>query len=282
MSYIESIISRRSVRTYSDRDISAVDMKRIEEIIGKNKDTLFDSKIRFYLTENSDDRRAEGIRYGTYGFIKNAKAFIAGVCVNNRKALIDFGFVLEKTVLDVEMMGISTCWLGGTFKRTDFVRKYVREKEEIIPCVISLGYEEDKRFGEKIIRSLSKADTRLPWGKLFYLDDFETPLIKADAAELQKPLEMLRLAPSASNKQPWRVICTDGGDICHFYLEKTKGYSGNNMGFGIQYIDIGIALSHFILSCNELGISGGFFITDPAPIIDSNREYMISWKKGVL
>jgi hypothetical protein len=281
MGYIDSIKNRRSVRTYSERDIPYDIKKRIEDIIDKNKGTLFGSELSFYLTENGDNRSVEGVRYGTYGFIKNAKAFIAGVCENSKEALTDFGFVLEKTVLDLEMMGISTCWLGGTFKRTDFERKYVKSKEEIIPCVISIGFEDDKRFGEKIIRRLSNADSRIPREDIFFHDSFEIPLSKDSAGELNEPLEMLRLAPSASNKQPWRVVCTDEGNICHFYLEKTKGYSGNKMGFCIQHIDMGIALSHFVLSCNELNIRGGFFMTESIPVFDSKREYIISWKKGV-
>ena len=36
------------------------------------------------------------------------------------------------------------------------------------------------------------------------------------------PLEMVRLGPSASNKQPWRIVRKDG--FYHFFIQRTKGY----------------------------------------------------------
>ncbi len=66
-------------------------------------------------------------------------------------------------------------------------------------------------------------------------------------------MEMVRLGPSASNKQPWRILLKDA--VCHFYEYKEPGYS-DRFNYDIQRIDLGIAAAHFDLAVNEKGIKG--------------------------
>ena len=81
-------------------------------------------------------------------------------------------------------------------------------------------------------------------------------------------LEMLRLAPSASNKQPWRIVRQSGR--WHFCLARTAGYRA---GLGekllkledIQRVDMGIAMCHFELALQSLGSSGRWVTKPPAP-----------------
>ena len=40
-------------------------------------------------------------------------------------------------------------------------------------------------------------------------NSFAEPLTEEEAGDYQFPLEMLRLAPSAVNKQPWRVVADE-------------------------------------------------------------------------
>ncbi|MPN32223.1 hypothetical protein SDC9_179699 [bioreactor metagenome] len=86
---------------------------------------------------------------------------------------------------------------------------------------------------------------------------------------------MLRLAPSASNKQPWRVIRKSG--CYHFYEEQTPGYS-SAFHFDMQGIDMGITACHFHLSAQEQGLGGRFDLC-AAPRLDlpENAIYKFSW-----
>ena len=61
---------------------------------------------------------------------------------------------------------------------------------------------------------------------------------------------MVRFAPSAVNKQPWRIIAV--GDRYHFYEKKDNGYVGEATG-DLQKIDVGIALCHFVMGFEEQG-----------------------------
>ncbi len=81
--------------------------------------------------------------------------------------------------------------------------------------------------------------------ELFFDGAFDTPLTKEKAESLAIPLEMIRLAPSAVNKQPWRVVVVD--NTVHFYLKRSKGFSKEGK-LDMQMIDMGIALCHFALA----------------------------------
>lgn len=58
---------------------------------------------------------------------------------------------------------------------------------------------------EILMRSTMKSTSRKEWKELFYQADFHTPLTQELADAYAQPLEMVRLAPSAKNAQPWRV-----------------------------------------------------------------------------
>ena len=86
----------------------------------------------------------------------------------------------------------------------------------------------------------------------------------------------MRLAPSASNKQPWRIVRL--GDVFHFFLARDRAY-GSLMPFAdLQRIDMGIAMCHFQLAARELGLPGKWHSEEP--LVDetpTNYEYIISF-----
>jgi hypothetical protein len=88
---------------------------------------------------------------------------------------------------------------------------------------------------------------------------------------------MVRLGPSASNKQPWRVLLKD--NACHFYEYKEPGYSAA-FSYDIQRVDMGIAAAHFDLSVKERGIKGHFDTAcQPEVKLYDHLEYVFSWIK---
>ena len=92
------------------------------------------------------------------------------------------------------------------------------------------------------------------------------------------PMEMVRIGPSASNKQPWRPVLSDDHRKCHFYIEHTPNYSAK-LGYDMQLLDIGIAMCQFDLACKELNIAGKWIIDDPLIDLQNEKtEYIISWE----
>jgi len=168
---------------------------------------------------------------------------------------------MEKIILFSTDLGLGTCWLGGTFTRSKFAERITPNNDEIIPAVTSIGYIGGKpRKLDQRIRKSANSDQRLPWTDLFF-DAEGKPITQKKAGRYSTALEMVRLGPSASNKQPWRIVMDD--DSWHFYLQRTPGYRDNPYTArleiaDLQRVDIGIAMCHFEMTVKELGIEGSW------------------------
>ncbi len=274
---ILAIEKRKSVRTYYDKPLSMSDqlaLKKALKTIEKHT-TPYNTKPRFFYQENAHQSSEDAKRIGTYGFVKNAPAFIGGISHNTFESMVDFGYLFEKIVLWATKNNIDSVWLGGTFKRQPF-NDLLKEKE-VIPAIAAVGYgAETKTLREKLIRSQVKADERKPFETLFYSNSLETPIehSKNNPHRYFIPLELVRLGPSASNKQPWRVIIQ--GDDAHFYLKRTPKYA-TGLKIDIQAIDMGIALAHFEVGLIHLNMKYQMVQCKDIPTDDA-LEYVISFK----
>ena len=93
--------------------------------------------------------------------------------------------------------------------------------------------------------------------------------------ELNQLLEYVRFAPSAVNKQPWRIVVKDG--YAHFYEKKDKSYTSKD-NWDIQKIDMGIAMCHFTLGLEEMGKTVEFKVNDPGIETTDKIRYIASIK----
>jgi hypothetical protein len=238
--------------------------------------------MRFELAAARDDDQNALKKLGTYGFIKGATGFIIGVIGDGEKNLEDFGYLMESIILFATDIGLSTCWLGGTFTKSSFSERVSPRLGELIPAVVALGYcaEKPRRF-DALIRSRASADRRLSWEKLFFDSRFGVPLSRGMAGDYAKALDMVRRAPSASNKQPWRIV--KDGKMWHFFLQRTPGYRERILVrlftvADMQRIDMGIAMCHFELMARDHGLDGRWEINAPDIVTpDELTEYTVSW-----
>jgi nitroreductase len=276
MPITDIIKNRHSVRTYNPAMLDVDVKSKLREYAADVKGP-FDSVVRLELIDTNDFTEGTGSKIGTYGVIKGAKTFIAGVTDKKEYNMEQLGYCLESLMLYAASLGLGTCWLGGTFKRSQFAELVALKEEEHIPAVTPVGQPAEKRaFVESMMRRLAGSDNRKPWNELFFDGSFDKTLSQESAGVYAEALEMLRLAPSASNKQPWRIL--KQGNEYHLYLEPTKGYS-NALGFNIQKIDIGIAMCHFEMTAAEAELKGSWMIKTQLPFIDKAQdiEYIVSW-----
>jgi nitroreductase len=276
-SVIEIIRKRQSKRSYISKDFDFMQIEKINSILQSHATGPFGNRITFNLIEKSFAKENHKVKLGTYGFISGARYFVVGQVKNSKYANEDYGYLLESIILHFTAMHLGTCWLGGTFSRNDFSEVLNSDKDTLIPAITPVGIPtESKSIRERIIRWGAKADSRKDWKELFFKDSFKTPLSKEVAYLYEEPLEMVRLAPSASNKQPWRIIKASDG--YHFYLKRNTGYKNVLNHVDLQKIDIGIAMSHFELACHELKLKGEWKNISPEIISSEMEEYCMSWK----
>ena len=280
---VRALIHRRySCRAYLERPISTEDSDAVTALMRPKTVGPLGSAVRFGLIAASSDDEGALKRLGTYGFIKGARGFLVGAVRKGPGDLEDYGYLLEEVVLQATGLGLGTCWLGGTFTRSTFTSRFGGvDRDEVMPAVVSIGYPGDD--GTERIREREEGARRLPPDELFFADEFGEPLGDEYADGYAGALEAVRMAPSATNKQPWRLV-RRGGDW-HFYLLRTKGYGKGSPWFkllriaDLQRVDLGIAMCHFALVARESGFDGSWAVDDPglAPP-GPGLEYTATWR----
>ncbi len=271
-SVIDLIKERKSTRTYDGRALEEPDLKKLNTYLYElsNENEI---KARFKIILNLGTSKDESKKLGTYGFIQGANSYVIGIMNKDVNDAVEFGYLFEKIVLFAADLGVQTCWLGGTFKKESFHEISDLNENEFISVISPVGYKKDKRsIIENTMRLAAGSDKRKPWSELFFDKDMQ-PLNEKDEV-LKQALEMVRLGPSASNKQPWRIIKDE--DMFHFFICRTKNYGVS--GYDLQLNDIGIAKCHFELALRESGIKVNWQSLNQADTSEG-WEYVTSWTK---
>ncbi|OPY86692.1 MAG: Nitroreductase family protein [Smithella sp. PtaU1.Bin162] len=279
MPEISALIKKRiSCRTYALQPLNEEILQKFASIVTKEHAGPFGNKPLFRLINPDISSPEEWKNTGTYGVIKNARLFLAGKIKKADNAVVDYGYCMETLILQATALGLGTCWLAGTFNASGFAKVINRSDDELLPAVSPIGYPTDqKSFMEKIFRRFAGSNFRKPWPEMFFAGDFTTPLTEEQAGKYAEALENVRLAPSASNKQPWRIVLDNTGNSFHFYLDRAFGYTLREVP--IQDLDMGIAMNHFEYTAKEIGISGSWKISENPPKKNS-LDYMVSWQEN--
>lgn len=260
----ELVRERRSVRTFDGTPLCAEDRAQLEQYLS-HMETPFDVPMEFRML----DAKAYGL---SSPVVTGTDLYVAGKVKRGALAEVAYGFALETFVLRALSLGVGTVWIAGTMDRPAFERAMELRDDEFLPAVSPLGYPAKKRaLRDAAMRRAIKADTRLPFESLFFEDSFDRPLTPECAGDFREALELVRLAPSAVNKQPWRVV--KQGGAFHFY--KKSSLPANPKG-DVQKLDIGIALAHFMLALEAQDIPGRVLQSDPGMPCGKDTEYMLS------
>ena len=261
---LELIKSRKSVRTFDGRPLTAEDRERLAQYIETIRNP-FDVPVRFVLLDAKEHGLSSPV-------ISGETMYAAGMVRKGPNADVAFGYSFEKLVLYAWSLGIGTTWIGGTMKRELFEHAAGLSEEDMMPCVSPLGYPAKKRsVRETLMRKGVGADTRQDAEKLFFDGVWGSPLVLPAGDENRELLEMVRWAPSAVNRQPWRIIARDGD--FHFYKKQDKGYIGEKTG-DLQKIDLGIALCHFVMGMEAQGKKAEVEMQDPGISVPEGVEYV--------
>jgi len=283
----EIIKKRHSCRTYSQAPIDKDRQASLNIFLSENRSGPFGSGLRFNLIAGTAEAQNDLKDLGTYGVIKNAAGFIIGAVKDGPNSLEDFGYAMEKNILYATRLGLGTCWLGGTFTKSTFADKIHLQADESIPAVTATGHvASQKSLLEKTMRWGAGADKRKPRQMLFFENTFDQPLSPEASGEWNTPLEMVRIGPSASNQQPWRIVKHADKNTFHFYLQRTKRYqTRNRILFGmadLQRVDMGIAMCHFEMTAVDLGLAGEWDFNEPdIGQLPEQTSYVASWASGI-
>ena len=263
----ELVRGRRSVRTFDGREIRQEDLENLSAFMA-GIENPYGIPVEFKLLDAKDRELKCPVVSGT-------ELYIGGKVKRAPHMEEAFGYSFELLVLHAQSLGIGTVWVGGTMDRAAFERAMALEADERMPCMSPLGYPAKKMsIKEGLMRKGIRADSRNPFETMFFDGSFDVPLTPEKAGRLAHPLEMVRWAPSAVNKQPWRVVARDGA--AHFYLKHSRGFVSDAVG-DMQKIDLGIALCHFALAAEEKNLDIHFSVSNPEITGGADMEYIASY-----
>lgn len=267
---MKNIENRVSVRTFDKKEISKDHMEKLVDFISNIEKGYPDYRLPL-INSNVDGK------VGTYGVITGGNTYICGIVKKDNPDLVELGYLFEKIILFATSLGLGTCWLGGTFNRSEFAEKVGLASDESFICATPVGYvAEKKSIKERAMRKMAKSDHRKDFSEIFFDPNLD-PLNKDSLGVYGKALEMVRIGPSASNKQPWRIVKQEKS--YHLFLERTPNYA-KDLAYDIQLLDMGIAKYHFEASLKESGEDGYWGKVDRHPEYE-NLEYISTWLKEI-
>lgn len=276
---MEIIRRRYSCRTYSLEPLDETIIDNLRKFLQEDYSSPLEGEIRFELLEMSDLDPKVKKKLGTYGFIQGAQYFLVGAATKSRYDMENFGYIFEELILIATDLGLDTCWVGGTLRRNRFADQINIMDSEIIPAITPVGYAAKHRSKvDRLARWAARSKNRYPFTNLFFEGDCKHPLTQEKAVPYDIPLEMIRIAPSASNRQPWRIIKEIDSHHYHFFILRNRSWYSHFLSWpDFPRVDLGIAICHFNLTVQELCLQGRWQFIRPKFTIPNHLEYFISW-----
>lgn len=217
MENLDLLKSRHSVRSYL--------RVPIEDAI-KNKLRSYatfvnthEAGIRLILVFDDESPFKGFHSYGVFKGVNNYLAVIVDSTFDNARERA--GYYAEEFAIEALQLGISTCFVGGTFSREHI--KTEIEVYEKVPFVVSFGYAEEnkKSLIGVITEKILHRNTMRP-REFFSGDDSEYQMALAKLPWLPEALEAAAVAPSALNSQPVRI------SLVKNYIDDFNCFDANN------------------------------------------------------
>ena len=209
MSYIDAIKNRHSVRNYETTPIEQSKTDRIKELI---EELNLEGNLHLQFIKDAGNtynkllNRAMGLG--------SAPSVIA--CVGKDDDTLDqrVGYFGEKLVLELQGMGLNTCW-AGTFNRKTIPAEIGDGERLVISIAVGYGKDQGKPHKSKSAEQVIDADGDRPYW-------------------FNRGVEMSLLAPTAVNQQKFQIR-----------LNADNSVDIVDKGGVLSQIDVGIVMRHF-------------------------------------
>ena len=192
-----AIQERRSRRKYEANSITGSQLKQIKSICTAFRP--FEDARAVFLKQPPEEIFRGAI--GPYGKIRGASGFIAFIGDEESDTVHEHvGYTGEGIILELEAMGLNSCWVGGTFKPKIIESLFKLGETEKVLAVTPVGKAPKKlTLEERLMAGFGITHRRKPLSKLTIgLPPLQWP------EWIRNALEAARLAPSSVNRQPWR------------------------------------------------------------------------------
>mgnify|MGYP000876370055 CR=1 FL=1 len=243
--WYRAIFVRRSVRAYDGRPVGREAIGEIRELLD-GFSPLCEGARAVLLEEGAQEILSGTV--GSIGKIQGAGAVVVFIADKSHPQWqAAAGYLGEGIILHATSLGLGTCWVAGTYKRSEARRRIALSVSESIVAVTPLGRPAAaESAGAQVIRAVAGSHKRKPLETL-------TRGVAADQWRLgcREALEAARLAPSAANRQPWQfgvmpdrvVVRASGPDLMPVVPNR---------------LDCGIVMLHLEVGARAHGLEGSW------------------------
>ena len=222
MTILEAIKARHSVRKYSDKPLEAPAADALNAEIQKCN---AESGLNIQLVLEEPKAFASGMwKYGQFSGVRN---YFVMAGPKGKEAEEKIGYYGERLVLLAQTLGLSSCWVGLTYKKIPGA--FTLREGDTVHCVIALGYG----ITPGVQHPLKPVDN-------FYECEGTAPQWFLDG------MQAALLAPTAINQQKFRFILREGNKVETKTFFSMAGYTN---------IDLGIAKYHFEVAAGKENFS---------------------------
>lgn len=238
-SWYQAIFVRRSRRSFEAVRVRDDAIARIDRVCQAFRPYR---GVRAEFIDRAPDKIFRGI-LGSFGRITGAPGYIAFIGDSREPhAEEGIGYTGEGVILEATAIGLGTCWVSGFF-RPDKVRSELSlAPDERVYAVTPLGLAKHELTAkDSFYRMAAGSDRRKPVDRIVDGKFFHPWQNQAVAAA--------RLAPSASNRQPWRFNVGPRSITVQTDTLKDSGRFSKRL-------DCGIAMLHVELGALTAGAPG--------------------------
>lgn len=211
MTIFEAIKVRHSVRSYKDTPLNEAEIQKLQaEIDVCNREGGLHIQLVTKEPKAFDSLMAH---YGKFSGVQNYIALIG-----KKDAALDekLGYYGERLVLLAQTLGLNTCWVAMTFRKSAAKSRLSIAPDEKLVCVLALGYGTTLGVAHKGKPMDSLCQTSSPVPEWF-----------------QQGMEAVMLAPTAMNQQKFLFSLT-GNTV-----------TAKSLGGFYSKVDLGIVKYHF-------------------------------------
>lgn len=222
MELIEAIRARHSVRKYDSRPIEPEKVAALRAAIDRINAA---QGLNIQLALEEPRSFSAGLwKYGQFSGVRN---YLVMAGPKGSAAEEKIGFYGEELVLLAQTLGLSTCWVGLSYKKIPGT--YTLREGDIVHCTISLGYG-------------LNAGVQHPLRPIENFYEVEGEADGVPPAWFLSGMEAAILAPTAVNQQKFRFILHPGNRVEAKPLFSLMGYT---------HIDLGIVKYHFEVAAGK-------------------------------
>lgn len=217
MTIQEAILSRHSVRQYSNRPLTEEQVKTLRQQIAESN---LAKNLHMQLVLN-DTKALSGIMAKFLRF-SGASNYIAMVGKQSPSLQENLGYEGERLVLLAQTLGLNTCWVGGTFSRN---RNVDVNKDEMYVAVIAIGHglTQGKQHPNKPIGTFADIDGKPDW--------------------FRRGVECAMLAPTAMNRQNFHFTHLPNNTVKA--TAKPAPFAGLDLGIAKYHFEVGAGSENF-------------------------------------